>query len=66
MTLQVVEESTAKNAVKGLRICRANRVVLSGRNAQLTIPPAMMMMVVGWKEASERIVASEAVQTNPV
>lgn len=53
MTLQVIEKSTAKNAVKGLRICRANRVVLSGRNAQLTTPPAMMMMVVGKKQVKE-------------
>src|SRR5712691_7303165 len=52
MSLQVVEKSTAKNAVEGLRIYRANRVVLSGRNAQLTTPPAMMM-VVGKKQARE-------------
>ena len=38
---------------EGLRICRANRVVLSGRNAQLTTPPAMMMMVVGKKQVRE-------------
>ena len=38
---------------KDFTICRVNRVVLSGSNAQLTTRPAMMM-VVGKKQAENR------------
>ena len=38
---------------KDFTICRVNRVVLSGSNAQLTTRPAMMM-VVGKKQVENR------------